>query len=621
MTITHDTTLYPMTYNAAEGITINASNVVLDCNGAIINGTGWGIGIHIPNGINNVTIKNCKIKNYQYGIDVGSNSNMIISNNIYSNEYGVYLLSGVNNKIISNDIYSNDYGISLINADSNEIRYNTIKNNDEDGVYLDMYSSDNNLISNTICSNTVKDISNNVNYGGPNYGDENTCSNIYKWNDDGTIGCTKLCEHTPTLYYCDSCSDCTNKINTAPPGSVIKLTKNIINHHGTCIEWKGDSKTFDCQNHAIDGNDSTGDPIERTYHAGIDMSYGPEGNTIKNCVISDFEYGIAIRSSSLFGNASYYNKIINNILYSNVRDGINILSSSGIADDFSIIKNNVIINNGRNGITISSSDKNLIDSNIVCSNTKSDFFLSDSYNNFGTNNYCNKPDGWNDAGETGCSKSCSKAPISCAPGEVYPYDDMEITSDTKLCRGFYNIPDSDDQGVIIIKSDNVVLDCNGATINGDGSGIGIYNNGFDNVILKNCNIKNYEFGIGTVHSSYNTITSNNISNNSYGIDMEYSSNNTLNSNNIHSNSLYGIYMVYSSGNALNNKIKNNGYGVSLTDSNNVELNANVICENTISDLYLDNSKDNSGNNNYCDTPDGWNDTGTTGCMRSFLMMT
>ncbi|MHC1575266.1 MAG: right-handed parallel beta-helix repeat-containing protein [Candidatus Methanogasteraceae archaeon] len=665
ITITHDTTLYPTTYNTPEGILIDASNVVLDCKGAIINGTGWGNGIHIPDGINNVTIKNCNIKNYQYGIEVGSNSNTIISNNIYSNEYGVYLLSGVNNKIIGNDIYSNDYGISLINADSNEIRYNTIKNNDADGVYLDMYSSDNNLISNTICSNTGKDISNNVNYGGPNYGNENTCSNVYKWNDDGAIGCTYLCEHTPTLYYCDSCSDCTNKINTAPPGSVIKLTKNIINHHGTCIEWKVDGKTFDCQNHTIDGDDSTGSSIEQTYHAGIDMSFGPEGNTIKNCVISDFEYGIAIRSSSLFGNASYYNNIINNVLYSNVRDGINIFSSSGIADDFSIIKNNVVINNGRNGITISSSDKNLIDSNIVCSNTKSDFFLSYSYDNSGINNYCDTPDGWNDAGETGCSKSCSKAPVSCAPGEVIPYDDMEITSDTKLCRGFYNIQDSDDRGVIIIKSDNVVLDCNGATINGDGSGIGIYNNEFDNIILKNCNIKNYEFGIGTVYSSYNTITSNNISNNSYGIDMEYSSNNTLNSNNIHSNSLYGIYMVYSSDNALtsnnicsnnlfantngigivdsssntlicnnindnsltgidissnsnfntlnNNKIKNNGYGVSLTDSNNVELNANIICENTISDLYLDDSYDNSGNNNYCDNPDGWNDTGTTGC--------
>jgi parallel beta-helix repeat protein len=612
MTITHDTTLYPTTHNTPEGITINASNVVLDCNGAIINGTGWGNGINVPNGVNNVTIKNCNIKNYQYGIQVGSNSNMIISNNIYSNEYGIYLLSGVNNNIISNDIYSNGYGISLINADSNEIRYNTIKNNDEDGVYLDMYSSDNNLISNTICSNSVKDISNNVNYGGPNYGDENTCSNVYKWNDDGAIGCTYLCEHTPTLYYCDSCSDCTNKINTAPPGSVIKLTKNIINHQGTCIKWMADGKTFDGQNHAIDGDDSTGSSIDPTYHTGIDMSFGPEGNTIKNCVISDFEYGIAIRG--YFGNASYYNNIINNILYSNVRDGININLGFQNDDVFSTIKNNVILNNGEYGIGMYYSTKNLIDSNIVCSNTKSDFFLSDSYNNFGTNNYCNKPDGWNDAGETGCSNSCSKAPVSCAPGEVYPYDDMEITSDTKLCRGFYNIPDSDDKGVIIIKSDNVVLDCNGATINGDGSGIGIYNNGFDNVILKNCNIKNYEFGIGAVHSSYSTVTSNNISSNSYGIDMEYSSNNTLNSNNIYGNNLYGVYMAYSSGNALNNnKIKNNRYGVSLTNSNNADLNANIICENTISDLDLVNSYDNSGNNNYCDTPDGWNDTGTTGC--------
>jgi parallel beta-helix repeat protein len=666
MTITHDTTLYPTTYNIPTGkwegaITIGASNVVLDCNGAIINGTGFGYGIYILG--DNVTIKNCNIKNFDYGIWMGSNSNTIINNNIYSNGDGVHLVGGVHNKIIGNDIHSNDDGVYLSNADSNELIYNTISNNDEVGVYLDMYSGDNNLISNIICSNSDEDISNNVNYGGPNYGDENTCSKVFKWNDNGTIGCTKLCEHTPTLYYCDSCSDCTNKINTAPPGSVIKLTKNIINHHETCIKWMGDGKTFDCQNHAIDGDDSTGDHIEGIYYTGIDMLYGPEGNTIKNCVISDFEYGIRMQRE--FGNASYYNNIINNTLYSNTLDGIKIDSSVETSGDFSIIKNNVIINNGEYGIRIHHSKKNLIDSNTVCSNTKSDFFLSDSYNNFGTNNYCDKPDGWNDAGETGCSRSCSKAPISCAPGEVIPYDDMEITSNTKLCRGFYNIPDSGDQGVIIIKSDNVILDCNGATINGDDSGIGIYNNGFDDVILKNCNIQNYGVGIGVGYSSYNTITSSSSSNNVRGIVMEYSSYNTLTSNSVYGNNLDGVYMVGSSNNTLtfnnvysnnlfantngialvssssnsltgnnindnslngidinsnsdfntlnNNKIKNNRYGVSLTDSNNTDLNANIICENTIFDLDLVNSYDNSGNNNYCDKSEGWSDTGTTGC--------
>lgn len=659
MSITHDTTLSPTTYHTH--IRINASHVVLDCKGATIKGTGVGNGILIPSGVNNVTIKNCNVQNFDTGIFVGSNSNTIINTTINSNQYGIYLVNGAHNNIISNSLYSNDKGIYLNSADFNEIRDNSIYNNTF-GVYFDLYSNDNILVSNMICSNSDKDISNNVNYGS-NYGDENMCSFIFKWNDNGTFGCTHLCNETPTEYYCDSCSDCTNKINNAPPGSVIKLTKNILNHHGTCIDWEGDHKTFDGQNHIIDGDDSVGDPIEGAYHTGIDLSFGPEGNTIKNCVISDFEYGIRIQR--YFGISSYYNKIIDNMLYSNVHAGIDISSNVDNSDDSIIIKDNIVINNNKYGITIYNSNKNLIDSNTVCSNTISDFLLSYSYNNFGTDNYCDKQDGWNDAGEMGCSKSCGAAPMSCSSGEVIPYNDMEITANTRLCRGFYNIPDSDAQGVMIIKSDNVILDCNGATINGTGTdaGISIYNNGFDNVITKNCNLQNYKFGIGTVYATNNILMSNNVSNTRWGIDIEYSFENTLTSNTIcdctengirvvhspnsafdyntiHSNE-NGIEIINSSHNTLygnnvnnnklngitidsgsdfnsliHNKIKNNKYGVSLIDSDKNAMKANIICDNTVSDIYLDNSHDNSGSNNYCSQPGGWDDTGATGCTNS-----
>jgi hypothetical protein len=47
---------------------------------------------------------------------------------------------------------------------------------------------------------------------------------------------------------------------------------------------------------------------------------------------------------------------------------------------------------------------------------------------------------------------------------------LYINEDTVLCPGFYDIPDAGATGVIIINADDVVLDCNGATINGTGSG-------------------------------------------------------------------------------------------------------------------------------------------------------
>jgi parallel beta-helix repeat protein len=47
----------------------------------------------------------------------------------------------------------------------------------------------------------------------------------------------------------------------------------------------------------------------------------------------------------------------------------------------------------------------------------------------------------------------------------------------------------------IIKHPNVTLDCDYARLTGQGDGIGIYIKRSDNVIVKNCIIDNYEFGI------------------------------------------------------------------------------------------------------------------------------
>jgi len=91
---------------------------------------------------------------------------------------------------------------------------------------------------------------------------------------------------------------------------------------------------------------------------------------------------------------------------------------------------------------------------------------------------------------------------------VIPTDNLYINSDTTLCLGFYDIPDADATGVIIINASNVVLDCNGSTINGTGSGYGIYNPGFDNVTIKNCTVMNYGYGIYLNSSDNNTINTN-----------------------------------------------------------------------------------------------------------------
>jgi parallel beta-helix repeat protein len=185
---------------------------------------------------------------------------------------------------------------------------------------------------------------------------------------------------------------------------------------------------------------------------------------------------------------------------------------------------------------------------------------------------------------------------------VIPTDDLYINSDTTLCPGFYNIPDSGADGVIIINASNIVLGCNGATLNGDGSGFGIYNPGFDNVTIKNGNVLNYEIGIHLSGSDSSIISNNTVSQSStQGISIESShycnvydncvsfsgdrgivfgggGNNAVYNNIVYNNSAYGAIEAISSDNneIYNNTAYFNQWGIATNHGSN-----NLICDNTI----------------------------------------
>jgi len=102
-------------------------------------------------------------------------------------------------------------------------------------------------------------------------------------------------------------------------------------------------------------------------------------------------------------------------------------------------------------------------------------------------------------------------------------DNLYINSNSVLLSGFYKINDSNGDGVIVINTSNVTLDCNYAVFVGNGSGYWIYNPGFDNVTIKNCRIENYTYGLYIKNANGTKISNNEISNNKVGI---YSQNST-----------------------------------------------------------------------------------------------
>jgi hypothetical protein len=119
-TITNDTNLTGNLTCSGNGLNIGANNLTINCQGHEIDYCSSAFGYGINNtGFNNVTIKNCVIKQTNisidsaYGIYLGSaNSSKITNNSINTTSISIYVISAVGNKgcgnIVSNGISQPD---------------------------------------------------------------------------------------------------------------------------------------------------------------------------------------------------------------------------------------------------------------------------------------------------------------------------------------------------------------------------------------------------------------------------------------------------------------------------------------------------------------------------------
>ena len=67
----------------------------------------------------------------------------------------------------------------------------------------------------------------------------------------------------------------------------------------------------------------------------------------------------------------------------------------------------------------------------------------------------------------------------------------------------------------VVGAAGITVSCNGAIITGPGSGTGIFDNGFPDVVIKGCLVKDFNYGIGVVFTSNATITGNRAFSNTY----------------------------------------------------------------------------------------------------------
>jgi len=192
-----------------------------------------------------------------------------------------------------------------------------------------------------------------------------------------------------------------------------------------------------------------------------------------------------------------------------------------------------------------------------------------------------------------------------ADGSIDPPTAPIFTADNITYIFTDNISDS-----IVVEKSNIILDGNGFTLQGSGSGTGLHLNNVGGSTIKSINIRGFGYGISLSSSSNNTITRNTVSNCApYGISIAGGSRNTISYNNITENIYYGypgpagggIMLGGSSENKITkNTIKDNyAYGIALWEWGMLgRPRFNEIYENNITGtgyvgVYLNSAERNS----------------------------
>ena len=201
-------------------------------------------------------------------------------------------------------------------------------------------------------------------------------------------------------------------------------------------------------------------------------------------------------------------------------------------------------------------------------------------------------------------------------GEVEGTDKIERDGD--LYTFTDNIYDS-----IVVERNNIVVDGAGYTLQGTGSGDGIYLSGRSNVTIEKMNIRSFYSSVRFNFTSYSVIRRSNITNNEFGPQLHYSSNNSISENSITTNTRDGIFFWSDcSKNSIlrNNVSTNNEVGIFFGECSNFNnISENIIASNNQHGIMLQDSSFNtvSGNNITANMFDGVYLTGWFATSSSF----
>ena len=296
---------------------INADDVVLKCDGQVISAAlgGFGPAMYVK-GRNNVTLENCGLTGFDFGVNVTNSTDITVQNINGSslNNYGIVFKNVVKgtlyNNTIANDrnasIYLNNsrlinaynnsaihgiaqnIGLLLLNTSASVIMNNSGDNNYVGIELLGQKTANNTVLYNTYENSGLTDYScdqynnalNAPEKGGINYGSTET-------------GCLWLAVAAPGAIPLQ----CT----TALQPSLFTMSQDYAYGLGqTCFRIYANSTTINCNGHTVLSTDGG------TFAY---LGYSPQMSTIENCALKGFTTPIAGINSSV--------ALINDTIYIN----------------------------------------------------------------------------------------------------------------------------------------------------------------------------------------------------------------------------------------------------------------------------------------------------------------
>jgi len=157
-----------MSTNTVDCINIESSNVTLDCQNNLIEGTIGNVGIDVGRGeitpLENIAVVNCKTSAFGTGIVIFATKNSTISNNtVYDSKVSGIKIDGDNiedpnnNFVTNNTIYNNGYGLWIVKESNNNVISNNTLYENSQGISVE-FSKENTIIENNSSNNSFAGI-------------------------------------------------------------------------------------------------------------------------------------------------------------------------------------------------------------------------------------------------------------------------------------------------------------------------------------------------------------------------------------------------------------------------------------------------------------------------------